>query len=105
MTKNVEFRSTDFSTNRFGDILFEGVTIHVQEDAFAAGEHGMRPYYAAHGLDNEGNEYLVTWLVKDEFVDMDDNGNWFWITLDDDPDYRPQEDQLCDWNEYSVKRL
>jgi hypothetical protein len=84
------------STNPFGDVEFNGVTVHLTQEAFfaAEGDH-VEPFYRAKGVDDDGDTYTVTWKMKGEFWRYDDNGK---IVIEFDG----PEDKACDWHDYTV---
>jgi hypothetical protein len=82
----------------FGTVEHEGVTIRLTGWAFNTNWHEGVPQYAARGVDAEGNKYLVTWDVRDEFFELEDFSlRAIWKTEEEFG--RPiEEDDLCDWN-------
>jgi hypothetical protein len=60
-------------------VKFEGKVITLTQDAYIDGPADERPIYKAHGVDEEGNEYIVTWDVVDGYEEITD------------------ESEMCDW--------
>lgn len=65
--------------NTFGTVEFEGKGYILTQEAYITGTHES-PRYEAHAIDNEANEYMVTWLPVEN-----------WRELEDASDH-------CDWN-------
>lgn len=61
-------------------VTFEGKTITLTQDPYIDGVAGERPMYKAHGKDEDGNEYIVTWDVVDGYEEITD------------------ESEMCDWD-------
>ena len=79
---------THTAANPFGDVIHNGVTVHLTQQAYAdnCGTAGdVR--YRAKGIDDAGNEYLVTWDTYDNAVEIEN------------------EDEMCDWDDYTVEAL
>jgi|GEM_PF-2558253 len=58
----------------------DGKEITLTQDPFIDGVVGERPIYKAHGTDDQGNEYIVTWNVVDNWENIED------------------ESEMCDWD-------
>ncbi|EIT85924.1 hypothetical protein A374_08814 [Fictibacillus macauensis ZFHKF-1] len=67
-------------------VTYKGKEITLVQDPYIDGVSGQRPHYKATGEDVEGNEYLVTWDVKDNWEEIED------------------ESEMCDWNQYEVQQ-
>lgn len=61
----------------------EGKTIELMQDPYIDGMPDERPIYKAHGKDEDGNEYVITWDVVDGYEEIED------------------ESEMCDWNKPS----
>lgn len=69
-------------------VKFEGREYTLQQDAYIDGVAGDTPVYKAMALDDEGNEYEVTWEVVDHWEELED------------------ESEMCDWeNPVSVESI
>lgn len=79
----------NYSTNQYGDINYNGRTIHLTQQAYLAGSN-ERPLYQANASDEDGNEYLVTWMPYDNYQDLMRDGD---------------ESDCCDWDDYSVTEI
>jgi hypothetical protein len=79
---------THTKQNPFGDVTHNGITVHLTQQAYAenCGTDGG-VYYQAKGVDNDGNEYRVTWSTYDNADEIE------------------SEDEMCDWDDYSVEAL
>jgi hypothetical protein len=88
----------DYSTNRLGDVQFNGITVHLTQEAYYAAEDNAEPFYRAEGVDDDGDTYTVTWQVKDEFWHYDENGK----IVTDWSDGSGDESRACDWHDYTV---
>jgi hypothetical protein len=55
------------SANNYGTVQHNGTTIRLTQGAYFAAEQGQDPYYAARGIDAQGNEYRVTWQTTQEW--------------------------------------
>jgi len=67
---------------------YEGTEIELTQDAYITtinGEVGTE-YYTAAAEDTNGNEYIVTWSIKEEYKEM--------INSEEEI----PEDMLCDWD-------
>jgi hypothetical protein len=80
-----------------GTVEHQGATIYLQQEAYNAAEQGQQPYYRARGMDEDGNEYTVTWQITDEFRDL----------LKEWEETREtrliDEGNACDWDVYTVE--
>jgi hypothetical protein len=76
-------------------IDLDGTKIRLTQEAYYAAENGQMPRYSACGVDDAGVEYRVTWFVKDEYWDVNDQGAYFWI----EGDHPVEPEQHCDWDE------
>ncbi len=61
-------------------INFEGKTYTLTQDAYIDGPAEGTPYYRAMAIDQEGNEYEVTWEVVENWEQIED------------------ESEMCDWD-------
>ncbi|MNH75587.1 hypothetical protein D3C73_278310 [compost metagenome] len=60
-------------------VMFDGKEIALTQDPFIDGVAGERPMYKAHGIDGDGQEYLITWAVFDNYQEIEDESemcNW-----------------------------
>lgn len=64
-------------------VMFEGKEYTLTQEAYAAGSANGVPYFQATAVDAEGNEYEVTWDVRD---------NWEEIAATGD------DSEMCDWD-------
>lgn len=53
-------------------VNFEGKTITLTQAPYIDGAANERPVYRAHGTDEAGNEYIVTWDVVDGYEEITD---------------------------------
>jgi hypothetical protein len=68
----------------YGAVDFQGTEIIITQLPYIAGTHDV-PHYKATGIDKQGNEYMVKWLVTNpECAD---------------------ESEACDWTRYTVRFL
>jgi hypothetical protein len=74
---------THTAANPLGDVTHNGVTVHLTQQAYAC--DGGR--YRAHGVDDQGNDYQVTWVAYDNASEIEN------------------EDEMCDWDDYTVEAL
>lgn len=52
-------------------VVFEGTEVFLTQDPYIDGTHES-PYYRAHAIDLDGNQYHVYWDVIDGWQQMDD---------------------------------
>ena len=85
-----------YTTNNLGDVTFDGLLIHLTEQAYANnyGTDGGVRYYA-HGVTDDGTEYLVAW---DTTAAWDAEQDAYRADPDNFTSSIP-EDQACDWSE------
>jgi hypothetical protein len=86
--------SIDYTGNRYGNVSVDGKLIHLTENAYADnyGTDGEVRYYA-HGRDDQGNEYLVSWETTAAWDAQEEAARA-------DPDnFVPtlEEESACDW--------
>jgi hypothetical protein len=79
---------THTAANPLGDVTYTGITVHLTQQAYSNnyGTDGDVRYYAK-GVDDEGNEYMVTWETYDNAGEIEN------------------EDEMCDWDDYTIEAL
>lgn len=75
----------NYANNEFGDVKHNDRIVHLTQQAYLAGTKDQ-PVYRANGVDDEGNDYRVTWTPYDNFMEFDD------------------ESDCCDWDKYTVSK-
>lgn len=79
----------DYTTNKLGDVrASDGTIVHLTQQAYSVNwgtDGGV--VYRAHGKDDEGNEYMVTWQTYDNADEIEN------------------EDEMCDWDKYEVEAI
>lgn len=73
----------DYKNNKFGDINHNGKIIHITQDAYLAGTN-TEPVYQAAAKSDDGDDYRVTWVPVDNFMDLED------------------ESECCDWDDFVI---
>ena len=63
---------------------FNGKLLAMTQDAFISGRNDD-PYYIAHAIDKDGNDYDIKWEVLKGWQDIEN------------------EDEMCDWSKYTVE--
>lgn len=63
-----------------------GVVVHLTQQAYLAGTHDA-PRYQASAIDDDENEYVVTWMPYANYMEFDD------------------ESDCCDWDDYEVRAI
>lgn len=79
----------------YGTVEFNGATLTLTQQPYMdrvmrTDSQGRHDYecYTAHATDADGNEYVVEWRIRPEWMDGD----------------RDDESTACDWSEYAVRK-
>lgn len=75
----------------FGTVAYKDMALKLVQQAHVA-DDGFK--YQAIAVDDDEQEYLVTWPVKDFYLDSDEE-----FPLPED------ESEACDWHVYTVRKL
>lgn len=67
-------------------IEYKGIKLILDQDAYIMGTCNEDTYFEAKAHDEQGNEYMVTWYPKQDWLDADNE--W----------QGQNEDAACDWD-------
>lgn len=56
----------------YGKVNYKGKVIKLTQDAYIAGSVDDTPYYEARGVDDDGNNYMIYWNIKEGYEDHED---------------------------------
>lgn len=71
---------------QYGNVDYNGTNLTLQQEPYLSGTNEA-PHYEACACDDAGNDYSVTWRIKDGWEEMED------------------QSECCDWDLFDIKQL